>query len=58
MEFAKKYFNYPKSEIEGIPFEEIKVKAGCNDDVIHWDSRILLGEYMTAFIYVQDQVIF
>lgn len=26
-------------------------------DYIHWDARILLGEYMTSFRYVQEQVI-
>ena len=57
MIFAEKYFNCSQNEIEGIPLEEIKVKAGCSDDLIHWDSRILLGEYMTAFTYSQEQVI-
>ena len=59
MDFAEKYFNCSKSEIEGIELEELitEVEPGCNDDLIHWDARILLGDYMTALKYVQDQAI-
>ena len=48
---AKKYFNCEK--INGIEIEE----NGCDEEYIHWESRILLGEYMTSQIYVQEQVI-
>ena len=57
MEFAKKYFNCTKADFIGIELEEKKAKATCDDDLIHWDSRILLGDYMNAFPYVQEQVI-
>lgn len=59
MEFAEKYFNCSKSEIEGIELEEIITndEPGCDENLIHWDARILLGDYMTAFKYVQDQAI-
>ena len=57
MNFAKKYFNCSKDDFDGIELEEKKVKDICDDDLIHWDSRILLGDYMNAFEYVQEQVI-
>jgi hypothetical protein len=59
MEFALKYFNCSLNVMEGIELEELITieEPGCNEDLIHWDARILLGEYMTAFKYVQDQVI-
>ena len=57
MNFSKKYFNCTKNDFEGIELEEKKVKDICDDDLIHWDSRILLGDYMNAFEYVQEQVI-
>lgn len=59
MEFAVKYFNCSLNVMEGIELEELITieEPGCNEDLIHWDARILLGEYMTAFKYVQDQVI-
>ena len=54
MAFAKKYFNCPTlTEIE---LEDISEGIGC-DDYIHWDARILLGDYMTSLIHLQDQVI-
>ena len=57
MNFAKKYFNcYDDNIFKGVELEEKKVNSGC-DEFIHWDSRILLGDYMNAFSYVQDQVI-
>ena len=52
--FAKKYFKC--IEINGIKIEEIAEGNGCGD-LIHWNSRILLGDYMTVFSYVQYQVI-
>ena len=45
---AKKYFNC--DNIDGIELEE-------NTESIHWESRILLGEYMCNFGYELDQVI-
>ena len=59
MEFAEKYFNCSKHEIEGIELEELitREEPGCNDDLIHWDARILLGDYKIVFKYVQDQAI-
>ena len=35
---------------------EDKIDYECIEN-IHWDSRILLGDYMTFLIYVQEQVI-
>ena len=56
MEEAKKYFNCKDSNIlDGIELEEI-IEKDCLE-YIHWESRILLGDYMTAFLYAQEQVI-
>ena len=56
MNFAEKYFNCPRTNISGIELEELEEYSGC-DEYIHWDSRILSGDYMTSELYVQDQVI-
>ena len=55
IETATKYFKC--SNIDGIELEEKKAKSTCDDNLIHWDSRILLGDYMNVFPYVQEQVI-
>ena len=49
---AKKYFNC--DNIEGIQLEEYggEITAGS-----HWESRILLGEYMIGEVYPEEQVI-
>lgn len=52
--FARKYFNC--DEINGLEVEEFSKEDQCKE-FIHWDARILLGEYMTAFTYVQEQAI-
>lgn len=49
---AKKYFNcYNDNDYKVIELKEKKVQSVC-DEFIHWDSRILLGDYMNAFSYV------
>ena len=50
---AKTYFNC--SNIEGI---ELNTNVGdlCSEP-LHWEERILLGEYMTSNIYYPEQVI-
>ena len=55
LEFARKYFKC--DDLEGVEIETIKDEEG--DDIYgsHWSSRILLGEYMTDFIYPEEQVI-
>ena len=45
---AKEYFNC--SSIIGLEFE-------VDEQFLHWDSRILLGDIMTSNIYYPDQVI-
>ena len=57
MEIAKNYFKCTKNDFDGIELEEKKAKSTCDDNLIHWDSRILLGDYMNVFPYVQEQVI-
>lgn len=55
--FAHKYFNC--NRITGIELEEMSdenISEECLN-YIHWDARILLGEYMTSFSYVQEQII-
>ena len=54
MQFAKKYFNCPS--LDYLELEERYQYSECRN-LIHWESRILLGDYMTERIYIQDQVI-
>ena len=50
VQVAKKYFNC--SDIKGVELEE------DGDNVTpHWESRILLGEYMNKETYTEEQVI-
>ena len=53
-EFAQQYFNC--NTLDYLEIEDISEGKGCRD-YIHWDARILLGDYMIANKYVQDQVI-
>ena len=46
---AKKYFNC--DTIKGIELEDYSGSSG-----VHWESRILLGEYMNS-IYLEEQII-
>ena len=52
LEVAKKYYNC--DNIKGLQLGEYggEITAGS-----HWESRILLGEYMTGEIYPEEQVI-
>ena len=52
LQVAKKYYNC--DNINGVQLEEYggEVTAGS-----HWESRILLGEYMIGEIYPEEQVI-
>ena len=56
MEFGRKYFNCDTNSFQGIEIEELLPDSECNE-FIHWDARVLSGDYMTAHINVQDQVI-
>ena len=47
--FAKKYF-----DCDGITKLEIIKEENGN---LHWPSRLLLGEYMTDFVYPEEQII-
>ena len=49
VQFAKKYFNC--NYIKGVELEDADSVSG-----MHWESRILLGEYMNS-IYLEEQVI-
>ena len=52
---AKNYFKCQESILtDGIELED---KNTCDDEYIHWESRILLGDYMTTDIYLHEQVI-
>ena len=55
IQFAKKYYNcYEEgNELEIRKIEIIKEENGN----LHWPSRLLLGDYMTDFIYPEEQVI-
>ena len=50
---AKKYFNCNK--IEGVELENDGQDSATSGS--HWEGRILLGDYMNAIIYTEDQVI-
>ena len=52
LEFAKKYFNC-KNDIIGVDLED-QEDGKYNS---HWDARVLLGEYMNAEPYNEEQVI-
>ena len=54
LEEAQKYFDL-RNSIEGLELEEIQ--SDICDEYIHWDSRILLGDYMTFLIYEEEQTI-
>ena len=49
---ARKYFNC--SQIEGVELEDAGSKGIAGS---HWEARILLGDYMNAVIYAEEQVI-
>ena len=51
--FAQSYFNCPT--LEYIELEDY-YQDKCEDN-LHWEARILNGEYMTSFLNVQDQAI-
>ena len=52
---AKDYFNCTTTYLDdGIELEDNNL---CGNEYMHWESRILLGDYMTAGIYIQDQAI-
>ena len=56
LEKAQSYFDcYVTDTLNGIEIEENQ-ENDCSE-YIHWESRILLGDYMTSLIYVQEQVI-
>ena len=46
--YAKKYFNC--DSFKGVEID-------IDGDIPHWSSRYLLGEYMTEFVYTEEQVI-
>ena len=52
LEVAKKYFNC--NTIEGV---ELENQGGSGTAGSHWESRILLGEYMNGYAYTEEQVI-
>jgi len=49
---AKNYFNC--NEIDYIELDD---NSGEGKELIHWEGRILLGDYMTSEIYYPEQVI-
>jgi len=49
---ARKYFNC--KEIDGVELED---RGSLGTAGSHWESRILLGEYMNGVIYTEEQVI-
>ena len=50
---AKEYFNC--SKIKGIELDTENILEG--NEFIHWEGRLLLGEYMTSELYYPEQVI-
>ena len=58
MIFGREYFNCKLDKFSGIEIEDLidSEDEECKE-YIHWDARILSGDYMTYHINVQDQVI-
>ena len=54
IEYANQYFGIKDSDANKII--EIQLELD-NEGNIHWPSKLLLGEYMTKFIYPEEQVI-
>ena len=54
VEVAKKYYNC--SSLKGVLLENLDENGG-SDISSHWEARILLGEYMTAISYQDEEVI-
>ena len=52
LEIAKKYFN-----CNSIEYIELNNSSDEGEEFIHWEERILLGDYMTSSIYYPEQVI-
>ena len=52
VEVARKYFNC--NTIEGVELEEY---GGSGTVGSHWESRILLGDYMNGVVYNEEEVI-
>ena len=52
LEVARKYFNCPS--IDGVELEE---SGGSGTVGSHWESRILLGDYMNGVTYYDEEVI-
>ena len=58
IKYANKYFigkDYDDLE-DSQKIKEIELEVDENDNV-HWPSRLFLGEYMTKFFYLEEQVI-
>ena len=55
LSFGKKYFGC--DTLEGVEIEAEEDEEGDIGPGSHWSSRILLGEYMTEFLYPEEQVI-
>ena len=54
IQYANEYFGIDNNNINKITEIELELDDYGN---IHWPSRLLLGEYMTKFIYPEEQVI-
>ena len=52
IELARNYFNCSK-----IDYIELDENSVGDNEFIHWEGRILLGDYMTSEIYYPEQVI-
>ena len=51
-EIAKKYFNCP--DLVGVELEDAVISK---ENMIHWNQRILLGDYMISEFYFSEQAI-
>ena len=55
LERARQYFNCP--DLKGIELDDYFGNEGKNNDNIHWNGRILLGDYMISQFYYAEQTI-
>ena len=52
LEVARKYYNCPT--LQGV---ELENQGGNGTEGSHWETRILLGEYMNGYAYTEEMII-
>ena len=55
LKIAQEYFNC--SNLDGIELDDLYNGESDDDNILHWNARILLGDYMISELYYVDQAI-